>query len=87
MMGRWTADINSQDRKGEAALIPFAFIGCDTRQEAVEMRAFIVRACNAHAPNIARISEAVEMLQGNPSPEAIDTVRALLNAALESAKS
>lgn len=48
--------------------------------------AFIVRACNAHAPNVARIGEALEMLQGNPSPEAVDTVRAVLAAALDAAK-
>lgn len=55
---------------------------CDAHDNA----AFIVRACNSHAANVARMSEALEMLQGNPSPEAIDTVRAVLSAALQSAK-
>ena len=46
---------------------------------------FICRAVNCHDQLVTTLGESLGLLAGNPTPEAIDSVRAMLAAALDAA--
>lgn len=51
-----------------------------------EQADWLIRVVNSHADLLGAAGEAVDMLEGNPSVEAIETVLAMLNAAIAKAE-